>query len=212
MRTVLVTVLVALAACKSQPAASDAPAETRGTQPTALPAPAPPPPAAPYYSVEELRALGLAASAAGDGEMLVCSAEGNGECVCLASLDCGEGGCITYEANVTAFRQVLEKAPQGVKVYCDRAEVGRCDAFRYFDFEGDLERRELRWFDETGALVGQRNVTDYEAYCGHQTRVRYQGRVPRCEKLSGSEHICGEHRRPARTPLEDLRRFTARRG
>ena len=142
----------------------------------------------------------------------MCSAEGNGECLCLAPLDCGEGGCITYEANVAAFRQVLEKPPEGVKVYCDRAEVGRCDAFRYFDFEGDVERRELRWFDATGALVGQRNVTDYQAYCGEQTRVRYQGRVPRCGQLSGSEHICGDQKRPAKTPLEDLRRFTARRG
>ena len=208
MRSVVISVLFAVLACKSQPAApaTERSAEDRAPRPAAsAPAPA-------YYSVDELRALGSSASAAGHGEMLVCSTEGNGECLCLTSLDCGEGGCITYESNVKALREVLEKPPEGVRVFCDRAEVGRCYAFRYFDFEGDVERQELRWFDETGALVGQRNVTDYEAYCGKQTRVRYQGKVPRCEQLSGSEHICGEQKRPGMTPLQDLRRFTARRG
>jgi hypothetical protein len=216
MRRAFTTLALLVAGCKSGPAADSTitPTESRSqlaaaSAPAAEPAAAPAPAAAPYFSVEELAALGFSATATGDGETLLCSTADGGKCICLAPLDCGGQPCITYDQNVAAFRAALDKPEPGVTLTCERGQVGRCGSFRYFDFEGDLYRKELRWFDETGVVVGQRNVTDYQAYCNKQTRVRYQGRLPRCEKTSDIEGICGENTRPGMTPLEDLHRFTA---
>src|SRR5262245_36503807 len=108
MRTVAITLLFGVVACESQPAApaAEVAPEAQSPRPTAAPSPPlSPPPASPYYSAEELRALGATGPAAGARETLVCSAEGNGECVCLAPLDCSQGDCITFEENVAAFRE-----------------------------------------------------------------------------------------------------------
>jgi hypothetical protein len=165
-------------------------------------------PASPeYYSLEELRGLGLILTSAGEGETLVCGSEANSQCLCLMPLECASAGCIQLSENVAAFRSALTQPAPGTKVQCDRAGVGDCGAFRYFDFQEDLYRREVRWFDASGALVGQRDVTDYAAYCGKQTRVRYVGRIPKCGAATARELLCGE---PPRTlsPLEDVRRYT----
>ena len=159
-----------------------------------------------YYSLEELRALGLHVASAGEGEVLVCGTEAGSQCLCLMPLDCGADGCIQFTANVDAFKSALAKPSQGAKVHCEKAATGVCGTFRYFDFEGDLYRRELRWFDSTGVLVGQRNVTDYAAYCGKQTRARFQGRIPKCTTATRHELICGDAA-AAMNPLDDVRRF-----
>ena len=159
-----------------------------------------------YYSLEELRALGLHVASAGEGQVLVCGTEAGSQCLCLMPLDCGADGCIQFTANVDAFKSTLAKPPQGAKAHCEKAATGACGTFKYFDFEGDLYRRELRWFDSTGVLVGQRNVTDYAAYCGKQTRARFQGRIPKCTTATRSELICGDAA-GAMNPLDDVRRF-----
>jgi hypothetical protein len=180
------------------PASADAPASVMAGSPPA---------ASKFYSLDELVALGLHASRLDAGETLLC--EAGGQCICLKPLDCSSGGCISYDENVAAFRAALKNPGPGRTLSCGRAEIGRCDSFRYLDFEGDVYRRELRWFDEAGALVAQRNVSDHDAYCGEQTRTLYTGKVPRCEKLADADRICGDGKRPAMTALQDLRRFTA---
>jgi len=93
-------------------------------------------------------------------------------------------------------------------VHCERAEVGRCGDHRYFYFQGDIHRYEMRWFDASGTLVAQRNRTDYAQYCNHTASSRWMGRVPRCEALEREELICGEAAGPLLTPVEDLRDLT----
>jgi hypothetical protein len=161
-----------------------------------------------YYTVEELRGLGLVLTSAADGETLVCGSEADSQCLCLMPLDCASGGCIQLSENVAAFKTALTHPAPGAKVQCDKAAIGDCGAFRYFDFQGDLYRREVRWFDASGALVGQRDVTDYAAHCGKQTRVRFIGRVPKCEAAMARELLCGEAPQTL-SPLDDVRRYTA---
>ena len=156
------------------------------------------------YRFEELATLGLNATRLDTGETLLCG----GQCVCMKPLDCSDGSCISYSENIAAFRAALKAPGPGRTVSCRRAETGRCGEFRYFDFEGDLHRRELRWFNETGAMVAQRNVADYDAYCEGQAQTLFVGSVPRCEVLNDRERICGQGERPALTALQDLRRFT----
>lgn len=161
-----------------------------------------------YYTVEELSGLGLRATPVGDGETLVCGSEPDAQCLCLVPLDCGAAGCTGFAENVAAFRSALSHPAPGSKVQCDKAAIGSCGTFTYFDFQGDLYRRQLRWFDATGGLVGQRDVTDYPAYCNKQTRSRFSGRIPKCADATSRELLCGEPP-TATSPLDDLRRYTA---
>jgi hypothetical protein len=170
------------------------------------PATATPPPTSNFLSDAELTALGVRVVALEGGSRLVCGgpAEDTG-CVCLEPLPCeASGDCVTFDASVRAFREAVTAGQEGRKVQCNRAEIGRCGPFRFFDFEGDIERHEIRWFDETGRLVAQRNWTDYPAYCGGKARVGFHGRVPRCASPSREETICGEPSLGVRTPVEDL--------
>jgi hypothetical protein len=82
--------------------------------------------------------------------------------------------------------------------------VGTCGPFRYFDFEGDVDRHELRWFDAAGRLVGQRNQTDHPAYCGGKTRKMLLGRVPRCEVMTRQTILCGKTESPLATVLDEV--------
>lgn len=108
------------------------------------------------------------------------------------------------EENVDLFRRALATKQNGRSVECRRGETGRCGAFRYFNFDGDVERHEIRWFDSTGKLVGQRNSTDYAEYCGGKARIRYQGRVPKCDSMEREEVICGSAEYPLPRPIEDV--------
>ena len=160
-----------------------------------------------YYTTEELGHLGLRVASAGEGETLVCGSEADSQCLCLMPLDCEAGGCMGFSENVAAFRAALSHPAPGSKVQCDKAAIGDCGTFKYFDFQGDLYRREVRWFDGSGALVGQRDVTDYPAYCGKQTRARFIGRIPKCANAASRELLCGEPP-TAMSPLDDLRRYS----
>jgi len=159
-----------------------------------------------YYTLEELRSLGMRTASMPDGETLLCGPEGDSQCLCLSPLDCSTGGCIQFSENVAAFKSALTQPAPGSKVQCDSATSGECGAFTYFDFQGDLYRRELRWFDAGGALVGQRNISDYAAYCGKQTRARFVGSIPKCAAATRRELLCGEALSTS-TPLDDVRRY-----
>ena len=121
---------------------------------------------------------------------------------------------MTFDENLRVFREALARGQgEGSErrtVNCLTAETGRCGAFRYFLFVGDIYRHELRWFDADGAMVAWRNVTDYDAYCGGSL-ARWKGRVPRCEEVERTELICGEGQ-TVLTPLEDLHALAAGRG
>lgn len=164
-----------------------------------------PPAASAFYSLEDLATLGLNAKRLGSGDILLCGAQ----CVCLKPLDCSGGDCVSYDENIATFRAALKAPGRKRSVSCRHAEAGRCGKFRYFNFEGDSHRRELRWFDETGAMVAQRNVADYDAYCENQTSTLFVGSVPRCDEVANRDAICGRDERGALTALEDLQRFTA---
>lgn len=167
----------------------------------------PPPPADGFYSEAELRDLGVTVTAVEGGRSLVCGGEDLGTCVCLEPLPCAAAGdCATFDENVRAFRDALAHPAEGRAVHCRRAETGRCGDLRYFDFDGDIERHEIRWFDASGRLVAQRNWTDYPAYCGGKSRVMFQGRVPKCASAARDELICGEAAASVPTPVDDLLR------
>ncbi|HJL14968.1 MAG TPA: hypothetical protein RMH99_04890 [Sandaracinaceae bacterium LLY-WYZ-13_1] len=63
----------------------------------------------------------------------------------------------------------------------------------------------MRWFDADGRIVGVRNVTDYDAYCGGST-ARFAGRIPRCDEMRIDEQICGEPQNVL-APVVDLERL-----
>jgi hypothetical protein len=152
----------------------------------------------------ELVALGATVTPVSEGKRLVCGA-GARNCVCLEPLPCeAAGDCISFEDNVAAFRAALAKGQGGRRVECERADVGGCGGFRYLRFEGDIERREVRWFDRSGKLVGQRNRADHQAYCGGRARLRFQGRIPRCPSTTRQEVLCGKAEQPLASPLDEV--------
>ncbi len=163
-----------------------------------------------YYSADDLTAAGWTIEDIGQGRRVVCKdgGEDDGErCFCWTDLPCavghaladhdpgaclpcqqphdGSGGCISRDENVQVFRDAMSN------IACERAELGTCDSFEYFDFEGDVYRYELRFF-EGGHLVGQRNWTDYNEYCGGRTLTRWMGAIPRCTAMTSTELLCGE--------------------
>jgi hypothetical protein len=158
-----------------------------------------------YYQQADLRSLAAHIKPLKKERQLLCGEEGSKNCVCLEPLPCeSQSNCIGFQENVDAFRKTLAAKTPGRSVDCRRAEIGTCGSFRYFDFEGDIARREMRWFDENGRLVAQRNSTDYEEYCGGTSRTRFQGKVPRCEKMARTELICGVAEGDLPLPIEDV--------
>lgn len=126
-----------------------------------------------YVTEDEVRRLAAKVTTLKGGRLLVCGdAETTANCVCLEPLPCGKDdkdgkdGCLTLERNLEVFRSGLAGKEKSRKVDCRHAEVGSCGAFRYFAFNGDIERNDLRWFDASGGLVAARSATDYPAYCG----------------------------------------------
>ncbi len=123
--------------------------------------------------------------------------------VCLKPLPCAKTGeCISLKENLAVFRKALQSG-QERKVSCERAEVGRCGEYRYFLFEGDIHRYEVRWFDASGKLVGQRNTTDDWAYCGGALHA-YWGQVPYCTSTVVEQILCGRRGTPVSPPLRDM--------
>jgi hypothetical protein len=119
------------------------------------------------------------------------------DCFCAEPLGCGKDEpCITYDENVAAFRTALKGVGSGKErrtVSCNHAEVGACGAYRYFFFDGDIHRTELRFFDEKGKFIGEIARTDYGEYCNGAASQRVRGAIPRCT-LVRTELICGKPR------------------
>ncbi len=210
---------------------TEAPLTTTQPPPTTEPAPveAPPEPADDrYYTNAELAAAGIRIAPESafpaeqmfgpdgptptiSGYQFLCGdPEDQASCLCRRPLPCEadaeSGPCITLDQNLEAFRSALG-AGGDRQVYCEHAEVGRCGEFKYFYFQGDIHRYELRFFDPEGKLVAQRNSTDYNEYCNHTALVRWMGRVPKCDRLERDELICGAAERPLRAPLDEIRAF-----
>jgi hypothetical protein len=137
-------------------------------------------------------------------QTLVCGA-GARNCVCLAPLPCLEtGNCPSFDQNLTAFRAALAADGGDRTVTCRRAETGRCGDFRYFNFEGDIERRELRWFDSAGHLVAQRNRTDHQAYCDNRSLIRLMGAIPKCAPVVRDQVLCGNATHPLAPAIDEV--------
>ena len=190
-------VLLSLAACSPQEAATAENADR----------------SARYLDETALRAQGLKTEALGPGRALWCDPASK-RCVCHEPLDCGADGkgCLMLGANIETFRDALARGQDGRRVDCRRAEVGTCGDFRYFLFNGDIERRELRWFDGQGHLVAMRNRTDYPAYCDGRAMTRVLGRLPNCAPMARTELICGEAGPEGFSALDDaLARAPSRR-
>lgn len=216
MRALAFLALTALAAC-GNPSSPIAPADPPQPEPPSPepPSPSPEPPEAAqsavapalFYDDEELAELGYRLEPLEGENARWCRGDG---CLCREPLET----TMTFDENLRVFREALARGQgEGSErrtVNCLTAETGRCGAFRYFLFVGDIYRHELRWFDADGAMVAWRNVTDYDAYCGGSL-ARWKGRVPRCEEVERTELICGEGQ-TVLTPLEDLHALAAGRG
>jgi hypothetical protein len=160
------------------------------------------PPSDSLYSAKELEAAGLQFDQVERVSWTACDGH---RCACFEPQICTlPEDCLSLERNLDQFRKALAE-PNQRTVSCVRAEVGRCGEFRYFYFAGDIDRYEQRWFDASGKLVGQRNWTDYPAYCGRRTNTAYSGFLPKCAEMKQEELLCGEAKQPLRPPLEDLR-------
>jgi hypothetical protein len=199
-----VLLFVALACRGGSPEAVAASPDTRSSPPPAPPAASAPARSETYYDASELKALAAQVKPVKKDGLLVCGEAGR-NCVCLEPLPCkAKGNCVAFQENIDAFRKALATKTPGRSVECRRAEIGQCGAFRYFDFEGDISRREMRWFDGAGNLVAQRSSTDYEEYCGGKSRTRFQGKVPRCDAIKRTELICGSAEGDLPLPIEDV--------
>ncbi len=161
-----------------------------------------------YYSETELNDLDFRTIKLNKQQSLLCSNNSDLDCVCLEPLPCTDtGNCISLKENVNAFRTALNTKQEDRTIQCDRGEVGRCDDFQYFLFNGDMHRRELRWFNHSGELVAQRNSTDYKAYCEGKARTRFMGKIPKCTSSVQKELICGKAETELSNAVEDLRRL-----
>ena len=167
-------------ACRSQPAPTSEPIAT--PTPSASSAPA--------------RVARIFRHQAVETEEVHCDA---GQCWCAALLGCGgkdQKPCVTYDENVSIFRTALKGVGTGKErrtVTCEQAEIGTCGDYRYFFFDGDIHRTELRFFDKTGAFVGEIALTDYPEYCQDRASKRVRGSIPECT-LARTELICGKAR------------------
>jgi hypothetical protein len=161
------------------------------------PAAGPTPPS--FYTDAELAELGTEVTAE---KLLLCRRD-NHVCTCHEPLPCKEGECGDFEAHVREFRKALAAPKSGRTVYCERAEIGVCGAFRYFLFIGDIERYETLWFDQRG-LVGQGERTDYNRYCNGKASGTFRGKIPKCDKVVRTELICGAGKSDPSPPLERM--------
>jgi Leucine-rich repeat (LRR) protein len=151
-----------------------------------------------FHSLEDLKRLGASVSQIDERRSLVCDASRE-QCLCHEATACDPviERCSTFAENIAEFKKALART-SGRTVTCNRAEVGRCGSLRYFYFNGDIYRDEMRWFDDKGQRVGMRSSTDYAKYCEGRVRTRWAGAIPKCTALVRDELICGS----APEPLE----------
>lgn len=195
-----------LVACKGSTPAPVAPADAARARSVDVAPARPAAVADPHFHDDaELAALGARIVALENGESLVCPGAGDANCICRQSLPCeATKNCMVFDGNVQVFRKTLKKPGKGRTLTCDRAEIGKCGAYRYFNFDGDIGRHERRWFDDTGRLVAQRNSSDHDAYCKGRARKMLYGRIPRCETMVSDELICGKAEGPLPTIMDEL--------
>ncbi len=200
-----------LAACdgsSSSPVADDAPHEQNTTPSAETEIDHPPTPAtsALFSPLSNLSELGFDIQTLDPNSSMICGSGGQDMCMCIEALPCKQtGSCPTFDSHVDNFRRALNHPAEGTKVQCDRAEIGHCGTFRYFAFQGDFHRDEILWFDEAGQLFSRRDWTDYQAYCGERSSIRYQGGLPECDSMVRDELICGEGENPLQSPMKDVR-------
>ncbi len=175
--------------------------------PFAVPTPETPAPVSgAFYSLEDLRRLGITIKALDARRTLLCGID-EGTCVCLEPLDCdGAEACPRKDENIALFERALAGKNPGRTVSCEVAETGHCGELSYFDFRGDIYRHELRWFDTAGRLVAQRNWTDYPAYCDRRANARWLGTIPQCSNVARDRVLCGKPVRAPAAPVDDLLR------
>jgi hypothetical protein len=152
-----------------------------------------------------LAAKGYTVTNADPDETLVCNGP-DGGCICLVDLGCEGTSCMTLDENLDVFKDALA-AKGDVQVTCELADTGTlCDG-SYFRFEGDIYRLEVRYFGADGHLIGQRNATDYTAYCHGRAMYQFAGTIPDCAAPATDVQILcsdGHHERPLQNPMEFL--------
>ncbi len=170
------------------------PAEDKG------PTPIPP---VDYYSFEELAEIYDAKEVAPQ-QWLLCTRGNSENCICLEQLPClATDTCASFQDNIKEFEQALARTTEPT-VDCQHGSTGACGNFQYFQFSGDNNRREMRWYDSAGEQVGQRNATDYPAYCHGAAKTLYQGKIPKCAASQQTRHICGDNWSHGLSPLQSL--------
>lgn len=158
-----------------------------------------------YYSEAELIQEGFRVVKAGNDGSLLCDSADDSNCTCLEPLPCLQSeSCTPFSESIKIFKAALHNN-EGAQVDCRLGELGHCGTFQYFDFRGDIGRREIRWFDRAGNLIGLREAIDYKAYCNGKTRKRFLGRIPKCLSSKSDELICGEAVNHGLNALDSLR-------
>lgn len=147
--------------------------------------------------VSRLAAHGFTITPVESGESLACNARG--ACVCLSELACGND-CITLAHNLEVF-EAARRGEDERSVTCELADTGKLCDTSYFRFEGDIYRWEDRYYDASGRLIGQKNATDDDEYCGGKTNVRFMGAVPDCREHARDVHLICSDGHTDRTPL-----------
>lgn len=158
-----------------------------------------------YFSKTELLDRGYSLFPVDTNQTLVCANLDitQQHCFCWQPLPCEEqGNCIRFDENIQAFKHALQQ--NEAQVECQHADIGTCGAFTYFHFRGDIRRREIRWYDPQGVLIGQRNEADYPAYCDNKASISYQGKIPKCPKSEQTENLCGTVWSLPLAPLDSL--------
>jgi hypothetical protein len=159
------------------------------------------------FSQAELRRIGFAFERVDDSATLVVGKE-RSSAFCLTPLPCKKSpsGCLGLQENIDVFKRALPGSEDGRIVSCEWAETGTCGSFRYFDFEGDFDRFELRFFLPDGTLVAQHNWTDYSAFCGGHALSQWQGEIPKCFEMKRAQVLCKTRAKPLfiRAPADDL--------
>jgi hypothetical protein len=219
-RMVAVSALFSLMACgcrlpsstpspdaSSAGAVASQPSPSASMDPLALLDPANATPADSFFSEADLLTLGFKVERLTDTMTLACGRHRQ-LCICLEPLVCTKAQpCSPLDENLRLFQRALDHPTEGRTVSCEWAETGTCGALRYFDFEGDTDRFELRFFGAGGKLVAQHNWTDYNEYCSGRASSRWRGGIPRCYRMQRDKVICGTRDAGlfALSPAEDLR-------
>jgi len=160
-----------------------------------------------YYTIDELSRSG-SWSSRDDARAMVCRRMPSSACASSRSRAPSRASCPSFEEKREDLSSRASGANGDRTVHCQRAEVGHCGKLRYFYFKGDTDRDEMRWFDETGALLARRNATDYPAYCEGWSESHWEGKVPKCTALGSRRALVRRSAAPLTSAIEDMRTQT----